>query len=87
MTTHLFMITTTRDDVQVGWNGDDRDSALQSLVDALVASETTLLWQYAVSRGQNGVEVAPIRKVAVFKGAIIRAESVSTDQPVVALPE
>jgi len=86
MTTHLFMTTTTRDDVQVGWSGDDRDSALESLEGALVASETTLLWHYAVERGESGLQVPSVRKVALFRGAIIRAEAVSTDPPIVAPP-
>lgn len=85
MPTHLFKITNSRDDVQVGWSGDDRDSALDSLVEALAQNETNILWQYAVTRGASGPEVAPLRKIAFFRAGIVRVEPVATDQSIVEL--
>jgi len=85
MTTHLFKITTTRDDVQVGWAGDEVGEALQSLSRALI-DEPVMLWQYAVRRGEAGLEVAPHRQIALFRNGVLRIEPAPAEHPIVAIP-
>jgi hypothetical protein len=87
MATHLFEITMARDEIQVGWNGEDRDAALESLARNLAAGEPEFLWQYAVTRGASGPEVAPIRRVAFFPRHVVRVAPVRAEHPIVDLPE
>ncbi len=86
MTTHLFEITMARDEIQVGFPGADRDAALEGLARAIASDEPVLLWQYAVTRGAAGPEVAPLRRVAVFRQGVGRVAPAEAAYPVAELP-
>lgn len=86
MATHLFEITTTRDEVQVGFAGADPERAFEALLQAIAAADPVLLWHYAVARGAGGPEVRPVRRIAVFRRGLVRVSPVAATHPVVDLP-
>ena len=87
MTTRLFQLHTTTEAVQIGWaGGDDVDDALGAICRELQSNDAAVFWQYAATRGSGGIEIAPFRRIAVFRAHVTRIEPVQAEQPVVDLP-
>jgi hypothetical protein len=87
MTTQLFKIITSRDEIIIGMKPADFASIGGSDAVAigrkLVAEGSLGLWQYAVRRGGDGaLEQAPLRLISVLAHDSVRIEPYSSPLPI-----
>jgi hypothetical protein len=86
----LFKAIGPKDDVTIGLTttelkGLGTAADLDTLARHLAADGQMTVWQYAVRHGKDGrLEMAPLRRVAIFKNDTLRIEPYTTTQPVVA---
>jgi hypothetical protein len=86
----LFKAIGPKDDVTIGLTatelkGFGAAADLDNLAHRLAADGQMTVWQYAVRHGKDGsLEMAPLRRVAIFKNDTLRIEPYTTTQPVVA---
>lgn len=80
MDTYLFKLKIGNAELVVGHAGRDANAALASLLARSLEQPAILLHQYGATRGEDGkAQMAPLRRIAVFRDAL---ESIVPDSPV-----
>lgn len=87
MTTQLFKIITSKDEIVIGMKPVDMEAMggndAPAIGRKLVAQGSLGLWQYAVRRGGDGaLEQAPLRLVSVLANDSLRIEPYSSPLPI-----
>ena len=84
----LFKVVTVRDEITVGFTGDELAAlgtapALELVADRLARAGYVVTWQYASGRGADGsLRQVPVRRIALYSGGVVRVEPLKTDQPI-----
>ena len=87
MTTQLFKIITSKDEIVIGMKPEDMEAMGGSDAPAigrkLVVEGSLGLWQYAVRRGGDGsLEQAPLRLISVLAHDSLRIEPYASPLPI-----
>jgi hypothetical protein len=86
----LFKVVTVKDEIVVGFGAVDvavigQTLTAETVAAALDSRHNLGAWLYATKRGSDGqIVMAPLRRVGLLVGNILRIESYSSEQPVTA---
>ncbi len=81
----LFKVVSPRDEVVIGVPADGAGTPpLDALAARLFEAGHVVVWQYAAQRSADGViRQAPLRRIALAAGGVLRIEPFVSDQEVV----